>query len=98
MKIAGLPENFMRGAFSVRDKLTGQNPEILSTKESRYCSKKYVHKCDVCGSTKDLHTHHIRHQAEADENGLIDKKFHKNRKFNLQVLCEKCHVKEHAKN
>lgn len=94
----GLPESFMRGAFSVRDKLTGQNPEILSTKESRYCSKKYVHKCDVCGSTKDLHTHHIRHQAEADENGLIDKKFHKNRKFNLQVLCEKCHVKEHAKN
>ncbi len=92
----GLPDSFMRGAFAVRDQLTEQPVEILSTKQSRYCSKKYVHKCVKCGSTKNLHTHHRRHQQDANEHGLIDGKFHKNRKFNLDILCQDCHIKEHS--
>lgn len=91
----GLPEEFMMGAFVVRDQLTEQPTEILSSKQSRYNAKVYVHSCRKCGSTKDLHTHHIRHQKDADSHGLIDGKFHKNRKFNLGILCKTCHTKEH---
>lgn len=92
----GLPEEFMRGAFKVRDQLTDQPAELFSTKQSRYCSKKYVDKCANCGSTKDLHTHHLKHQKDADDKGLIDGKFHKHRKFNLEILCQQCHAKEHT--
>ena len=92
----GLPDSFMKGAFKVRDLLTEEPSEILSSKKSRYNSKLFVHKCEQCGSTKDLHTHHLRHQEEADENGLIEKRFHKNKKFNLRVLCRDCHEQEHA--
>lgn len=92
----GLPDTFMKGAFKVRDLLTSEPEEILSTKKSRYNSKLFVHKCEVCGSAKDLHTHHLRHQEDADENGLIDGKFHKNKRFNLQVLCRSCHEHEHS--
>jgi DNA mismatch repair protein MutS len=93
----GLPEEFMRGAFIVRDYLTKQQSEILSTKSSRYNSKLSVHECAECGATENLHTHHLKPQKDADEYGLIDRKFHKNRKFNLRVLCEDCHKKIHIK-
>lgn len=92
----GLPNNFIRGAFGIRDSLTGKSSELLSMKQSRYNKDVYVDKCSKCGSTANLDTHHLRHQQEADERGLIDKKFHKNSKFNLQVLCHKCHVEEHS--
>nr|QBK87284.1 MAG: DNA mismatch repair ATPase [Marseillevirus LCMAC201] len=92
----GLPEEFMMGAFTVRDQLTEQPSEILSTKQSRHNAQLYVHSCSNCGSAKDLHTHHLRHQKDADKHGLIDGKFHKNRKFNLEVLCKTCHKKEHS--
>ncbi len=42
-----------------------------------------------------LHTHHIKHQKDADGNNMIDG-YHKNRKSNLQVLCETCHQEEHS--
>ena len=52
----------------------------------------------MCGKKGDenshLHTHHINEQNESDENGMI-KHFHKNTKFNLMVLCEKCHHEVH---
>lgn len=92
----GLPESFIKGALAVRDFLVGEPTEILSVKKSRYNSKVYVHECASCGSTKNLHSHHIRPQKDADKSGLIDKRFHKDAKFNLRVLCEKCHKKEHC--
>jgi DNA mismatch repair protein MutS len=96
-KALGLPDDFMRGAFSVRDYLVKQPSEILSTKKSRYNSNVFVHSCSNCGSCENLHTHHINHQEDADKNGMINNKFHKNSKFNLQILCKKCHQELHSK-
>lgn len=91
----GLPSDFMKGAFAVRDELTGCHTELLTVKKSRYNSDVYMHECNRCGSTKNLHTHHIQHQCDANEQGLIDKRFHKNKKHNLEVLCRECHELEH---
>lgn len=90
----GLPRSFMKGAFKVRDHLTNSHSEILSTKQSRYNSNVYVHACSKCANTVNLETHHIRPQKDADENGMIDGIFHKNRKHNLEILCKACHDKE----
>lgn len=92
----GLSSEFMRGAFAIRDALTGQPSEILSTKTSRYNSNVYVHACAKCGSTENLHTHHIVPQREADSNGLIEGRYPKNAEFNLEILCEKCHQEHHS--
>jgi DNA mismatch repair protein MutS len=94
-KALGLPEDFIRGAFNIRDFLTKQPTELLSTKKSRYNSNVYVHSCNKCGSTEDLHTHHINHQESANKKGIINNKFHKNSKFNLEILCKKCHQELH---
>lgn len=91
----GLQTEILKTAFDIRNEFTGDTGEILSTKKSRYNSKVYVNHCDYCGSKKDLQTHHIRHQAEANEYGLIDDNFHKNKKFNLIVVCKKCHDRIH---
>jgi len=94
----GLPAEFISGSLKVRDYLTAQNTEFLKTKKSRYNKDVYVHSCEECGKTSDLHTHHQRHQCEADENGLIDGRFNKDFKFNLRILCKECHTKEHLKH
>jgi 5-methylcytosine-specific restriction endonuclease McrA len=42
--------------------------------------------------------HHLIHQKEANDNGLIKKQgltLHKNNKANLMSLCEKCHNEIH---
>jgi 5-methylcytosine-specific restriction endonuclease McrA len=42
--------------------------------------------------------HHLQHQADADENGIIktdDALFHKNNLANLMTLCESCHNDMH---
>jgi len=95
-KALGLPTEFMRGAFKIRDNLLRENTNIVSTKQSRYHRDVYMDGCKLCGSQTDLETHHIIPQKDADERGMINKKFHKNSKFNLIVLCEKCHDKMHA--
>ena len=77
-----------------RNRYIGRNLNILENKRSRYNSKIIIDSCSICGENKDLHTHHIREQNEADENGMIEH-FHKNKKFNLLVVCEKCHQKIH---
>ncbi len=91
----GLQEELLTSAFKIRGELLGESDEILSTKKSRYNSKLYVDHCCYCGSKKDLHTHHVRHQADANEYGLINGVFHKNKKFNLEIVCKECHEKIH---
>lgn len=93
--VVGLPSSFMKMAFSFRNSIENKSDEILSTKKSRYNSEIYMDKCNRCGSTTDLCTHHINEQQDSDKNGIIDGRFHKNMKFNLEVLCKKCHVKHH---
>jgi DNA mismatch repair protein MutS len=91
----GLPDSFMRGAFAIRDILTEQSSYILTPKPSKYNKEVYVHECEKCGSMNNLHTHHIIPQSMADSNKLIDSRYHKNKGFNLMILCEECHQKEH---
>lgn len=91
----GLPAKFMKRAYEFRNILEKRNTEILSTKKSRYNPKVYMDKCNRCGSTENLCTHHINEQHLSDENGIIDAKFHKNEYFNLEVLCDKCHKQHH---
>jgi DNA mismatch repair protein MutS len=96
-KALGLPMEFMKGAFEIRDYLSKKSSEILSTKTSKYNKNVIVDACKKCGSIENLHTHHINEQFKADpKTGLINNKFHKNAKFNLEILCEKCHQKEHG--
>jgi 5-methylcytosine-specific restriction endonuclease McrA len=45
--------------------------------------------------------HHLQHQVDANENGIIktqDAVFHKNNIANLMTLCEKCHNEIHKTN
>jgi len=62
---------------------------------SRYNSAVEIRKCEICGSQKDLETHHIQHQSEA-KNGFVESGTHVHRASNLAVLCDYCHGSHHA--
>ena len=101
-KSVGLPKKLMEMSFEIRNELVSKKQEILKNKRSRYNSKKIVDKCEICeyspGKKTDipLDVHHINFQCTANENNFIDH-FHKNKKFNLVVLCKKCHIDVHLK-
>jgi DNA mismatch repair protein MutS len=56
--------------------------------------------CQICHyipvkeNDKELETHHINFQKDADYLNF-NKHFHKNTKHNLVSLCRKCHTKVH---
>ncbi len=91
-------DTFIRRAFKIRNDLLGEHNELVSTKKSRYNANVYMDKCqwDGCTETKQLHTHHIKHQEHADDNGLNDGYIRKNQESNLMVLCEKHHKLIHT--
>lgn len=91
----GFSDDFLKKAFQYRTQLDRSSIEIVPKKRSRYNTKKWVDVCEVCGSKFELHTHHIKPQKDASIDGYIGD-HHKNRLSNLQVLCRKCHDKEHA--
>lgn len=88
-------DDFIKNAIRIRRAIEGESQVILSTKPSRYNSNKFIDKCEKCGSIENIHTHHIEHQEDADENGMING-YHKNSKWNLMALCRECHSKEHS--
>ena len=90
----GLDREFIANAFHFRNKYEGKEIDVVSNKRSKYNAKKIVDKCEKCGEFRQLHTHHISHQKDADENGVISH-FPKNIRHNLEILCEKCHQEEH---
>ena len=74
---------------------------MLSLKSSHFNSKKILNLCELCGKNVAQETHHLQHQQEANDNGIIQKDgtiFHKNNLANLVSLCEKCHTEFHKKN
>lgn len=96
----GLPKKFVEEAFNIRNFLSGENNEIISTKQSRYNKNIFMDKCALCGINKSLECHHILFQCNADENNMIktnDGYIEKNQKFNLVILCKDCHIKIHRK-
>jgi len=86
--------DFLSRAGQIRNEVVGKSKELMSSKKSRYDSKLYVDKCQICSNNIDLHTHHIAEQHTADEQGFIGY-YHKDSKFNLLILCQDCHQKLH---
>ena len=82
--------------FKLDGRLNGNDEiDVNSFKISKYNSKKVLDKCQICkGPAVD--THHINEQSDADMNGIIGGKFHKNEKWNLVSLCKICHQSIHA--
>jgi len=99
----GFPADFLKTAYGFRSRLETiavpssaaiEPATPVPNKRSRYNKKKIVDRCERCHSTKNLHTHHIEHQATADSDGKIGT-YHKNVLHNLMILCEECHDREH---
>lgn len=90
----GFSPEFVQKAYDFRGRLEEEPAVLISNQRSRYNKKKIMDRCENCKSTKELHTHHIAHQADADEDGYIGT-HHKNVLHNLKILCRACHDKEH---
>jgi len=99
-KSLNLPDSFLELAHNIRMKYHPKSGSILSLKTSHYNSKKIVGICEMCKEEMGEEVHHLQHQADADEDGIIKIKnlapFHKNKVANLVTLCEKCHDKMHC--
>lgn len=90
-----LPHAFLQIADKTRRHLMGVM-DLIPTQRSPYNSRVGVGPCCVCSTTSvPRESHHIQHQAAADLNGFTGN-FHKNRAFNLAILCRKCHDAVHA--
>lgn len=87
-KYLKLPEDFIKKAVEISLYLENEE-EYLSSIKSRYNSKVYMDKCSICGTNKNLITHHIQEQQNAVD-GFINH-MPVNKKDNLIVLCEDCH-------
>ncbi len=88
----GIPDRVIKEAHRLRRKMHGEAMTIIDTRTSHFNAATVLDRCGVpgCGERAD-ETHHIRFQSEADENGFIDERFHKNSGFNLVGLCKPHH-------
>lgn len=98
-----LDSEFMDTAFSIRNKLLGNEIHVFNAIQSHYNPDVFLVSCKQCGYrpvlTTDipLETHHIHFQCNADENGNFSNLgFHKNAAHNLVALCRKCHQMVHS--
>lgn len=101
-KYLHLPDDFIKRSYELRNKYFNQNTSLLDLKQSKYNSKKLVGDCEQCGM-KGTEVHHLQFQRNSDEKGFIKNKslhhyFHKNKKANLMVLCDKCHDNLHSES
>jgi len=99
-KSLNLPDDFIRAAFEIRMKYSPENGSLLSQKSSHFNSKKIVSMCEKCLKTQAKEVHHLQHQSNANNDGLIyncDGVFYKNNLANLMSLCENCHDEMHQK-
>jgi DNA mismatch repair protein MutS len=100
-KSLNLPSDFLEAAHKIRLKYNNNGKSVLSLKQSRYNANKIISLCENCKRNKATEVHHIHHQSEADESGIIRTDhsiFHKNNLANLMSLCEKCHKNIHSSN
>ncbi len=97
-KSLNLPTHFLDAAYEIRMKYHPQTRSILSLKTSHYNAKKIVGMCEKCGKQMGTEVHHLQHQSDANNDGVIincDGIFHKNNLANLMTLCETCHNEKH---
>ncbi len=90
-----LPDDFLEYANEIRLKYRNNDQQsVLSSKISKYNSKKIRNMCEFCKKEIGTEIHHLQHQKNADENNFIDH-FDKNHVANLASICEKCHNSVH---
>ena len=90
----------MEAANNIRLKYNPDGKSILSLKQSRYNASKIVNMCEKCGKNVGTEVHHLQHQADSNDSGIIESEsstFHKNNLANLMTLCEACHNEIHKK-
>ena len=100
-KSLSLPNDFLEAAYNIRMKYNPESSSLLSLKTSHYNSKKIVSLCEKCGKNMGTEVHHLQHQNDANDDGIIqtaDNMFHKNKLANLMTLCESCHNDFHKKD
>ena len=100
-KSLNLPDEFIEAAYQIRMKYNPETASLLSLKTSHFNSKKIMNLCEKCGINIGTEVHHLQHQIDANENGIIiteNSIFHKNNIANLITLCEKCHNNFHKEN
>ena len=98
-KSLNLPAEFLDAAYAIREKYARtttsmEGRSILSLKTSHYNSRKIMGLCEKCGKLMGKEVHHLEHQKDANDDGIIVKNgvpFHKNIAANLMTVCEKCH-------
>lgn len=95
-KSLDLEKEFLDVANTVRQGILSIEKSIVShtSNVNKYNREVYKDKCNIC-KEKAVEIHHIHEQKNADEDGFINGKFHKNEKFNLVCLCAKCHDNVH---
>jgi DNA mismatch repair protein MutS len=91
----GINNKIISRANKIKDDLLNLNNKIINTKVSKYNKNKLCYKCELCGTTKNLDTHHIRQQSESNIRGFMKDGWHKNKEFNLIIICKACHHKVH---
>ncbi len=95
LKSLGFDKEFIEGANEIRKEILQIENEILPIKKSRYNKRLLINACSIPGcKNKANHTHHIKFQADAGENGYIGN-VQKNHVSNLIGLCEPCHSMVH---
>ena len=100
-KSLSLPNDFLEAAYNIRMKYNPETSSLLSLKTSHFNSKKIVSLCEKCGKNMGTEVHHLQHQNDANNDGIIesvDNVFHKNKLANLMTLCEGCHNEFHKKD
>lgn len=93
-KSLDMPRDFLLTANMIRHDVLEMNTDFLKNKKSKYNAKIYEDICKIC-SQKASEVHHIKHQKNADDNGMNGTQ-KKNVKHNLVALCSKCHYETHC--
>lgn len=97
-KSLNLPADFLENAHNIRMKYHPTSGSILDKKTSHYNAKHIMGVCEKCNQNIASEVHHLQHQQDANEKGIIqtnDATFHKNNPANLISLCDKCHDEIH---
>jgi DNA mismatch repair protein MutS len=100
-KSLNLPNDFLEMANQIRMKYHPNMGSVLSLQQSNYNSNILVSICKMCNKNMASETHHLQHQMNADNNGIIvgqtenKTMFHKNHPANLLTICENCHKNIH---
>ena len=96
-----LPSDFIDVAYQIRMKYRNNESEVssvLTLPSSHFNAKKIMGICEKCGLKIGTEVHHLQHQKDANEKGILERDnnlFHKNNLANLITLCESCHHEIH---